>query len=117
MGAGIIYQNTPHPAHRVGSERFTVFINHFLCIPMICRNNGRPLFFKKFIHDFFNAQIDCFTSLHSSRHNTGVSHHVHIGEIEYDQIVGVGSNSINDRLRYFKSTHFGFLIIGGNISR
>ena len=41
----------------------------------------------KLADDFFQATVHGFTRLDGGSHHAAMSHHIHIGEVEHDEIV------------------------------
>ena len=69
------------------------------------------------LFDLAHALVDGLHSLHCSFHDTGVSHHVAVGEVHDDRVVLAGSDGLGGFRGHLPGAHLGDEVIGGKLLR
>ena len=88
---------------------------HFFDIAMVTGNNHGIAFTPCCINDAAKLFIYRFNCLNAGLEVAGMTHHVTIGIIHYDDIVFPASNSIHQLVGDLRSAHFRLQVIGRHI--
>ena len=97
--------------------RASIFFGHGFSIAMVCGNQHHTTGRSHLVHDLAHARIHSLAGLDGGLQNTGMSYHIHIGEIQYDQIICGFAYPVQQLLCHHAGAHFRFQIISGDIPR
>src|ERR1700677_1496523 len=105
-----------HVVNRVRGMGAAAFrVDHLLAIAVVGEDEERAALGECGIDDFADAFVGHLTGLARRGKHPGVAGHVAIGEIDDDQIVLAGLDSLHRLIADAVGAHFGGLVVGGDL--
>ena len=109
--------NKRNGIQRVGRIRRTVLVQGMVGITVVGNDDYLVIVGFGSFHRIFHTFVDSFYGFLNGFVNTGVTHHIAVRIIHYDEIELLGIDGLNQFIFYFVSTHFRFQVIRSHLRR
>ena len=102
---------------RVGCVRSSVWVDGVVSISVVCDDDDLVTHLLSSLHHVVHTEVDGIDSFLDGFVNTGVSHHVTIGEVHHDEVELIFFNAGHQLVFHFKSRHLRLEVVSRNFWR
>ena len=99
----------------MGGHRAAIRLRHLLGVAVVGGDHGDAAHLQCGVHHPAHAAVYGLHGLHRRVIDAGVAHHVAVGKVQNDHVIGAGLDALHALVRHLRRAHLRLLIVGGHL--